>query len=50
MLADASRHLRKSSATLEIAERAERWSQDYLQAKDHAERTLEKIEIAIETI
>jgi tRNA-dihydrouridine synthase len=33
-----------------IAEWAERWPQDYLQAKGKAERSLQKIETAIETI
>jgi hypothetical protein len=33
-----------------IAEWAERWPQDYLQAKGKAEKSLEKIETAIETI
>jgi hypothetical protein len=33
-----------------IAEWAERWPQDYLEAKIRAEKSLEKIEIAIEAI
>jgi hypothetical protein len=33
-----------------IAEWAERWPQDYMEAKSRAEKSLEKIEIAIEAI
>lgn len=41
---------KSGDVALEIAVWAERWPQDYMEAKRRAEKSLEKIETAIETI